>query len=167
MSYNVDISGETKFTVRHLKYDATWSSGAISNKTTYAYWVGNNSAYSGVSALNLNDPVNTKTNWGQYSSSSNWNLASYFSSSSYGGNFPGTSGKYIGIKFQVSGNTHYGWIQVDIPADVSSVTISGYAYNDTPAGPITAGQIPEPAGLGLLACGAAGILALRRKPSKA
>ena len=128
--------------------------------------MGNSSTASGVLALNLNDNINTKSQWGQFTTSSNWNLASYYIPYGTGGGyFLGTTGKYIGIKFDDEGSTHYGWIQVDVTADASRVTITGYGYNDTPDGPINAGQIPEPAGLGLLACGAAGLLALHRKNS--
>ena len=167
MSYNVDISGDTKFTIRQLKYSVSWSSAALTNQTISAYFAGSSYTTSGVLALNLNDNINAQTLWGQFTSSSNWNLASYdISSSSGGGNFLGTTGKYIGMKFDSSGNTLYGWIQVDVNSDASRVTITGYGYNDTPDGQINAGQIPEPVGLGLLACGAAGLLALRNKQQK-
>jgi len=53
--------------------------------------------------------------------------------------------KYIGVKFNLSGNTHYGWIRVD--ADLSqtssnnwSITIKDFAYQSTPDSSILAGD---------------------------
>lgn len=81
----------------------------------------------------------------------------------------------IGVRFNYSENYYYGWIEVtDIAFDGSSFTISKFAYNDTPNEPILALQtedppppppstIPEPASLGMILLGAAGIYALRRR----
>jgi len=157
---NVNINGQTKFMIGHSTASG-WSSGGISNRTSQAFWVGNSNPNSGVRPLNAGASIKLQTDWGQ-ASSNRCNLASYSSVSSNGGYFRGSSGKYIGIKFQNGSNTNYGWIQVNIPANADKITITGYAYNDTPDGAITAGQVPELTGLGLLACGAAGITALRR-----
>jgi len=165
-TYNVDVNGDTKFTIEQFKFDTSWSSGKISNGTANASWVGNNNASAGVNALNSGANVKTNTSWGQLSSGSNWNLASSNSSSSItGGNFLGTTGKYIGIRFADDGNTHYGWIQLDIASDASEITINGWAYNDVANGAITAGQeaVPEPSSLALLAAGAVGIRLLRKR----
>jgi len=165
-AYNIDVNGDTKFTIEQFKFSALWSSGKIFNGTANASWVGNNNTSAGVIALNFGANVNENTSWGQRSSGSNWNLASSGSSSSItGGNFLGTTEKYIGIRFADAGNTHYGWIQLDIEPDASSVTINGWAYNDVANGAITAGQetVPEPATLAMLACGAAAMLVLRRR----
>jgi len=112
-----------------------------------------------VSALNANSSVKEKTSWVG-------NGANIFCATLYNGSFYGplanTTNKYIGIRFVNGANTNYGWIQMNVPNSVASATITGYAYNDVADGPIQAGQIPEPAGLAALACGAAGIAALRR-----
>jgi len=44
---------------------------------------------------------------------------------------------------------------------VASFTLIDHAWDDTPGAAIDAGQIPEPSSLGLLATGAAGVLATR------
>ena len=47
---------------------------------------------------------------------------------------------YVGLHFQVAGNTHYGWVRIQVAADASSIIIKDYAYNSTPDAPIEAGQ---------------------------
>ncbi|PCI98690.1 MAG: hypothetical protein COB15_05560 [Flavobacteriales bacterium] len=52
---------------------------------------------------------------------------------------PVTDG-YFGFKFEISGNLHYGWMRIDIPANAVEMTIKDWAYNSTPNQQITAGQ---------------------------
>lgn len=85
-------------------------------------------------------------------------------------NFSNVSPGYVGIKL---GSGNYGWVHIDsIAADATSYHIDGYAYADGGVS-INAGDgsgggsaVPEPSGLALLACGAAGIHALRRKKNE-
>lgn len=84
---------------------------------------------------------------------------------------------YLGMRFQYNGgNYYYGWLEIiSISSDGSSYQLGGFAYNDTPNASITAGQtsdpvpppsssaIPEPASVGMMVLGAAGIYALRRR----
>lgn len=85
-------------------------------------------------------------------------------------NFSDVHPGYVGIKL---GSGNYGWVHIDsIAADATSYHIDGYAYADGGVS-IQAGEgsgggsaVPEPSGLALLACGAAGIHALRRKKNE-
>lgn len=84
---------------------------------------------------------------------------------------------YIGFRLdQGDGYYNYGWIHVSGFSDSintkGELSIDGWAYQDDVNTAILAGQrsggggggaVPEPSGLALLACGAAGIYALRRK----
>ncbi len=103
------------------------------------------------------------------------------------GNWAGNlKNHYLGVRFQISGQVHYGWIRVTVKTTLEvnqppmSATITGYAYETVPNKPIFAGtatgtgattaekptaeiQIPEgvqnQAGpsLGMLAAGAEGM----------
>ena len=60
------------------------------------------------------------------------------------GNWCTVTDKYIGLRFEVSGNTHYGWVRMDVNFTGSSFTIKDYAYEDTPGVGILAGATTTP-----------------------
>lgn len=64
--------------------------------------------------------------------------------SSYGGNFygnfDGLSG-FVGCRFDVGGNMHYGWVEAEASTDATELTIKGFAYDMTPDTGIEAGDI--------------------------
>jgi hypothetical protein len=88
------------------------------------------------------------------------------------GPFANTTGTYLGLRFQISGADHYGWMRLTVTADPRRlpaiiVKISGYAYESTAGKAIITGdrgrgapQSPHVqqsgATLGQLSLGAAG-----------
>jgi hypothetical protein len=49
--------------------------------------------------------------------------------------------RYLGLSFQLNGETYYGWAQLTLlKGGVEGVKLSGYAYESTPGMPINAGQ---------------------------
>jgi hypothetical protein len=82
------------------------------------------------------------------------------------------SRRFLGIKFLISGETHFGWVRfsssVTSRLDGARATVTGYAYETVPNKPIIAGLCedgvaapetlmePAPGSLGRLAAGAAG-----------
>ncbi|MEM8956040.1 MAG: PEP-CTERM sorting domain-containing protein [Verrucomicrobiota bacterium] len=74
------------------------------------------------------------------------------------GNFPGPK-NIIGFSFENGTDIHYAWMQLEL----GSLTVISGAYNDTPGASILVGQVPEPSGVLLLAVGAAGLMAWRRR----
>ena len=94
---------------------------------------------------------------------------------------------YLGLKFAIHGQTHYGWARLNVFANggpALTASLLGYAYetipdkpiilskeqgpcqkshkDDKPANPASLGTV-EPASLGRLAQGASGVAAWRRK----
>lgn len=77
---------------------------------------------------------------------------------------------FVGVAINNAGSTNYGWIRIGISNDATGAavafTVYDWAYETEPNTPITVGVIPEPspaAGLALLAAGAAGVGAWRRR----
>ena len=48
--------------------------------------------------------------------------------------------KYIGVRFYIGTEQHYGWIRLSMGEDVEPVTIIDWAYEETPGVPIQAGD---------------------------
>ena len=79
------------------------------------------------------------------------------------GDFYGNSG-FAGLSFQLPGESgvHYGWAELhDSSGDLTVVQVGYETQQDT--GIVTPDLVPEPGSLALLAAGAAGVLALRRR----
>jgi hypothetical protein len=91
-------------------------------------------------------------------------------------------GRYLGIRFQIKGKSHYGWARLNLAESRSrfTVVLTGYAYETIPNKAIIAGKTkgsedveesnaiptvptPEPATLGMLALGAPGLSVWRRE----
>jgi hypothetical protein len=47
--------------------------------------------------------------------------------------------KFLGVRFEVGGNTHYGWVRIGVAGDGKSLKIKDYAYHTTPDTAIDAG----------------------------
>lgn len=89
----------------------------------------------------------------------------------YGGNNPNAQFNsvdraFIGLAFPINAVTHYGWVRVSIDNTAGTFVINDWAYEDQPGVGITT-PVPEPGTLGMLAAGAAGVTALRRRRSAA
>ena len=87
---------------------------------------------------------------------------------SISGEFPADGAGIAGFAFQIGGQDHLGWIRLAIESDPTSgqpiaLEALEWAYESTPGESIAAGAVPEPTGIGLLAAGAAGVAALRRR----
>jgi hypothetical protein len=97
---------------------------------------------------------------------------SYSTGGPWAGNSPN---QYLGVRFLINGETHYGWIRMTVYTSVNEVstTVTGYAYNTVPNQSLKAGEGTEqprvastrPASLGLLALGSTGLLLWRKKES--
>ena len=90
------------------------------------------------------------------------------------GQWPKVQKGYLGLKFYVKGEAHYGWTRLSIRKGVYiKTTLTGYAYETIPNKSIIAGKthgkdvVTLPATLGRLAQGASGLSAWRGTNSPA
>lgn len=78
------------------------------------------------------------------------------------GYFPGAGDKFLGLKFMINNQFHYGWARMNVQGGAALTTkLKDYAYESQPGVGISAGAVPEPGTLGMLALGATGLLAWR------
>lgn len=159
LDMNVDGTDDFQFNVAPISGTGTAYYGAV------------NFAYSGMGASisglngNVNGYVNTSANtmnvayglsYGNAINSSgnflsNGVLAAdvdvtitgfYSGTASYQlGQFSGVSDAFVGVNFDINGNTHYGWIRLDVAATADMITIKDYAYSQIPDGGLNAGQM--------------------------
>jgi hypothetical protein len=208
-TYNLDVNndGMTDFVIRFVTY---FTSANRQNRphqpisTTYAaHGVASVSVQGSqnnavvktrhfAADLPTNDPVWKKRNFGQgwqkmasctFFERKSTNHTSYTQNSS--GPWIDQS-RYLGLKFSISGQTHYGWARLKVWQNRCgfSVTLTGYAYETIPNKLILTGHTkgpdhsstevpdasltmptPEPATLGALAMGTPGLSIWRRKES--
>jgi hypothetical protein len=108
-----------------------------------------------------------------------------FGTGGVGGSWVNVKNRYLGVKFKIKGQTHFGWarlnVQVQLPLTITA-TLTGYAYETVPNKPITAGHTKGPDNptakesteflavpsresltLGMLALGARGLSIWRRQ----
>ena len=95
--------------------------------------------------------------------------------SSVAGTWAGSTTGFLGIALQRGGDTHYGWVRLQLedrggspsqaPDGASDkLTVVDWAWNSVPGAPIVAGVlVPEPSTLQLLAVGALGTQAFRKR----
>lgn len=71
-------------------------------------------------------------------------VSSYTTSSGSGsfrsGQFPGAGQKFMGAKFNIGNNVHYGWVRLDVPTANDQFTVFDFAYDTTAGAPILAGD---------------------------
>jgi hypothetical protein len=51
----------------------------------------------------------------------------------------GTTDKYVGVQFTIGNEVHFGWVQLSVAADYSSVTVKKVAYESSPGALMKAG----------------------------
>ncbi len=97
------------------------------------------------------------------------NFVNAFATLAYGGGYPNSQFLAAGdgyLAFRFNGGTQFGWARVTMDGvqPSNTYTIQEYAFGDV-GDQVRVGQtaIPEPAALGLLALGAVGLVATRRR----
>lgn len=94
------------------------------------------SAFDYALALNSGAMIDASINWIAATNTMTYRVDGAYP---YGENWNGVTDKYLGLKFNVGGNVHYGWARMDAAGD--TWTLKDYAYNSTPATGISAGDM--------------------------
>lgn len=167
--YNIGITQGYSF---NLDLDAAGATPDIQLKN-YAWYGGN---YQGATVNYFPGQVVGFNNGLAYASALSFGASidagtvgpSFYGSLAYGAanpnaEFNNATDAYIGLSFPIAGQTHFGWIRVDIDNAAGTFLIKDWAYEDVAGQGIAAGAVPEPGALSLLAVGASGVLAMRRR----
>ena len=72
-------------------------------------------------------------------------VGSYSGKQFSSGPWLGVTGRYLGLKFMINGQVHYGWARMTVGKKLSHVVLTGYAYETIPNRPLKAGQTSEAA----------------------
>ena len=127
--------------------------------------IGGGYSYFYVSNLTAGAMVGDGLTFGASASGANPSFGPYaFLSSDPGGLPLGDTRGFFGVQFEIAGETHYGWVEVS--GLNAGPTLHSFGYNDTAgAASIVGGgtAVPEPSSVMLLAAGAAGLAAWRRR----
>lgn len=118
--------------------------------------VGFNAGLNYVSALSLGDTIDAGTVGPSFTGSMAY-------ASNPNSEFDNVTDAYIGLSFPINAVNHYGWVRVDIDNAAGTFVIKDWAYDDVAGTGITAGAVPEPGALSLLAAGSVGVTMMRRR----
>jgi hypothetical protein len=148
-TYNLDQNGITYFTIAseysgscepfstrrgELSETAASGSGAIAGPLTTGDEIGPNQAFSG-GMVDMESFVGRGNDLGHCAIGS-WTGTWCSPGASYCSEVTG----YLGLSFQINGETHYGWAELSIPESSTSVRLKGVAFETTPGLAIQAGQ---------------------------
>ncbi|MBL4763795.1 MAG: PEP-CTERM sorting domain-containing protein [Colwellia sp.] len=125
--------------------------------------------YSYAFALNTGVSINSAS---AFNNGGNKSLGYIYDGSFYGSSYGyviGAGDTYVGFKFDIGGDTKYGWMGLNFSANGKILSIYDYAYEDSGSG-IAAGDkgisVPEPSSMAMMATGALAIAAIRRRKRK-
>lgn len=146
--FGLDLNNDTNFDFVLASLDTTLASGNRIRNTVIAPYgtaAASNaiageapSGYDYALALNSGDMIDNTLNWIAATNTMAYNVNS---ANPYNENWNGVTDKYLGLKFVVAGNTHYGWARLDVLAVADVWTLKDYAFNAMPNTGLTAGQM--------------------------
>ena len=148
VGYGLDLNNDANFDFALFSLDTTLASGNRIRNTVVAPYgtaAASNaiageapSGYDYALALNNGDMIDNTLNWIAATNTMAYNVNS---ANPYNENWNGVTDKYLGLKFVVAGNTHYGWARLDVLAIADIWTLKDYAFNASPNTGLTAGQM--------------------------
>jgi len=131
--YQTDTSG-SKYNKAGVKPDTMNGNGIMGYVHT------NVAKYYYASALSTNQDINNTKNFWEYSGGYGTFFLYYADGVGFG-QWKNVTNKYMGFRFKDSGgNTHYGWMRMDITVYPVELVIKDLAYQSTPDAGIKAGE---------------------------
>jgi hypothetical protein len=112
-------------------------------------------------AHNTNDNISAVNLW---DNSGQFTLGYDFTTvSAVYGQWPGATDKYLALKFDIGGTTHYGWARLTVSADAGTITLKDFAYESTANLPILAGATSSVTGIASLELKDVNVFSYERK----
>jgi len=133
--YPLDLNNDQTFDFVIASRDTVTPNATVRLTIVAPYGIGNAVAgetpsnYDYALALDMNSMVDSTLNWIAATNTMAYNVDS---ANPYDENWNGVTDKYLGLKFVVGGNTHYGWARLDSYAIGDSIVLKDYAYEATP-----------------------------------
>lgn len=133
--YPLDLNNDQTFDFLIVSRDTVTPNATVRLTIAAPYGAGNAVAgenpagYDYALALDMNSMVDSTLNWIAATNTMAYNVDS---ANPYNENWNGVTDKYLGLKFVVGGNTHYGWARLDSYAIGDSIVLKDYAFEATP-----------------------------------
>ncbi|MFO7723535.1 MAG: T9SS type A sorting domain-containing protein [Bacteroidales bacterium] len=124
-------AGPTRYALRIAPAVGNEMLGSVSGNFFYPF------------AMNLNDPINDGVpTWNGTLNGGYMTMAWVYTAGGSYGNWLNATDKYIGLRFFVGANLHYGWARFDVAATNASITVTfkDYAFNSVAEQGLLAGQ---------------------------
>lgn len=90
-------------------------------------------------AMNFNDPISSNPAWNSNYQYMDLQYGNCYTNSNWCNGVGVANDKYIGLRFFIGANTHYGWARLSV-TDASNWLLKDYAYEQTPGMGIAAGD---------------------------
>jgi hypothetical protein len=150
ITYDLDMdnNGQPELRFETVSYQA--SSGTVSLSTVTVLGDTSNaiigSLYSNQyplpSALNAGDSIAASNpDWNQKTMNNGLQYLGIVYGSYTFGNFLGANDKYLGVRFKIGTETHYGWVRLSVNNAADTIFVKDYAYEVMPDVGLTASQM--------------------------
>lgn len=148
--YNLDMDNNGQPELRFETVTYQLSSGSVQFAVVGVLGNPNNATIGSIYSTSYPFPFSMNNGDSISSTNTNWQaqtinggvqyLGAVYGSYTYA-NWLGVNDKYLGVRFRIGTNTHYGWVRLSVSPGADTITIKDYAYQTLPGVGITAGQL--------------------------